>query len=182
VCLKEQIDQQVPDRHRIVTDLVVARRCQLAQLQPVERRFAGHRRTILAPRRKLAGEYRHHRVMAQLVVVVEVLIAERDRKHPLAHQCRNLVLDQLRAPRVVKARCKPSDHSDRAIRGPQQQRASIRRDQAAIKSGFHRAAVHYSKIKAFRATLCRHRGFPRIVPKAVVAQPLSMIRSPDAPI
>ncbi len=35
--LEEQIDKQVPDRRRIVADLVVARRFQLAQLQSVER-------------------------------------------------------------------------------------------------------------------------------------------------
>ena len=82
------------DRHRIVADLVIARRLQPAQLQPVERRLAGHRRAILAPRRKLARQHRHHRIVAQLVVVVEILIAERDPEHPLAHQRRHLMLDQ----------------------------------------------------------------------------------------
>ena len=57
--------------------------------------------------------------------------------------------------------------TDRAVCRAQQQRPSIRRDQAAIKSGFHRAAIDYSKIKAFRATLCQHRGFPRIVRKTL---------------
>jgi hypothetical protein len=51
--LKEQLDQQILDRHRIVADLVVARRFKLAQLQPVDRRFAGDRRVFLAPRFKL---------------------------------------------------------------------------------------------------------------------------------
>ena len=45
--LHEQVDQQRPDRHRIVTDLVVARRRKLAQLQPVEHRLAGDRRAVL---------------------------------------------------------------------------------------------------------------------------------------
>ena len=105
--------------------------------------------------------------MAKLVVIVQVFIAERDREHPLAHQRRNLVLDQLRAPLVVKARRKPANHSDRAICRAQQQRSGIRRHQPAIKSGFHRPAIDYSKFKAFRATLCRHRGFPRIVRKSL---------------
>ena len=39
--LQEQVDQQRPDRDRIVADLVVARRRKLAQLQPIERRLAG---------------------------------------------------------------------------------------------------------------------------------------------
>ena len=167
VCLEEQIDEQAPDRYRVVTDLVIARRLELAQLQSIERRLAGNRRAIRAPRRKLAGQQRHHRIMAQLVVIVEVLIAERNREHPLTYQCRDLVLDQLGAPHVVEARCKPIHHSDRTIRGAQHQRSGIRRDQAAIKSCFHRSAVDYSKIKTFRATLCRHRGSPRITRKSL---------------
>jgi hypothetical protein len=39
--LDEQVDKEVPDRHRIMADLVIARRLELAQLQPVERRLAG---------------------------------------------------------------------------------------------------------------------------------------------
>ena len=35
--LQEQVDEQPLDGHRIVTDLVIARRLQAAQLQPVER-------------------------------------------------------------------------------------------------------------------------------------------------
>ena len=84
VRLQEQVDQQPLDGHPIVADLVIARRRQLAQFHPIERRLAGHRRTILAPRLKLAGQHRHQRIMAQFVVVVQILIAQRDPKHPLA--------------------------------------------------------------------------------------------------
>ena len=93
--LQEQVDKKSLDGHRIVADLVVARRLQLAQLQPVQRRLAGHRRTILAPRLELAGQHRHHRIVAQLVVVVEILVAKRNPEHPLADQRHNLMLDQI---------------------------------------------------------------------------------------
>ena len=73
--LNEQIHQQLFDGRRIMSNLVIARRLRPAQLQTVERRLAGHRRTILAMGLKLAGQHRHHRIMAQLVVVVEILIA-----------------------------------------------------------------------------------------------------------
>jgi len=43
---------------------------------------------------ELAGECRQHRVVAQLVVVDQILIAERDPDHPPHHQRRDLVLDQ----------------------------------------------------------------------------------------
>jgi hypothetical protein len=162
VRLQEQVDQQPLDGRRIVADLVIARRLQSAQLQPVQRRLAGHRRTILAPRLKLAGQHRHQRIMAQFVVVVEILIAKRNPEHPLADQRRDLVLDQFRAPHVVKARCQPIHHSDRTIRRAQKQRSCIRRDRARIECRDHRAAFNRFKSKEIRATLCRHRGAPRI--------------------
>ena len=61
--------------------------------------------------------------MAQFVVVVQILIAQRDPKHPLPDQGRDLVLDQFRAPHVVKERCLPIHYSDRTIRRAQKQRS-----------------------------------------------------------
>ena len=113
--LHKQVDQKILDRHRVAADLVVARRRELAQLQPVQRRLAGDRRAILAPRRELARQYRHHRIVPQFVVVVEILVAERDSEHPLTDQGHNLMLDIFRTPFVVKAQRKPVHHSDRSI-------------------------------------------------------------------
>jgi hypothetical protein len=44
----------------------------------VQRGFAGHRRAVRTPSFELAGQNRHHRIVAQVVVVVEVLISQRD--------------------------------------------------------------------------------------------------------
>ena len=93
----EQIDQQPLDGNRIVTDPMIARRLQPAQFQPVQRRPAGYRRAVLASCCQLARQHRHHRIMAQLVVVIEVLIAKRDPKHPLRQQGYDLMLDQMLA-------------------------------------------------------------------------------------
>jgi hypothetical protein len=41
--------------------------------------------------------------VSQLVVVVEILVAKRDPKNPLTDKGRDLVLDPLRMPLVVKA-------------------------------------------------------------------------------
>src|SRR5262245_43070997 len=49
VSFQRKIDEKTSNRHRIVTDLVVARRLQLAQLQTIERRLAGYWPTIRAP-------------------------------------------------------------------------------------------------------------------------------------
>ena len=120
--LHEQVDQEPLDGNRIVTDLVIARRLQPAQFQPVQRRLAGNRRAVLASCCQLARQHRHHRVVAQLVVVIEVLIAERDPKHPLRQQGYDLMLDQMLAACVVEARGKPLRQLDRAICRPKKQR------------------------------------------------------------
>ena len=117
---------------------------------------------------ELARQHRHHRIVAQLVVVVEILVAERNPEYPLAHQRRDLMLDQFWAPLVVKARRKPIHHSDRAIRRAQKQRARIRRDRPAIERRYHIASFNRCKIKQICATLCRHRGAPRISDKSLL--------------
>jgi hypothetical protein len=160
--LQEHVDKEILDRHRIVTDLVVARRRKLAQLQPVQRRLAGDWRAVFASRRKLARQHRHHRIMAQFVVVIDILVAECDPEHPLADQRLDLMLDQLWTPLIVKARRKPIHHSDRPIRRSQKQTSRVRRHQPSIKRRFHSAVFNGSKIKQFCATLCLHRGSPRI--------------------
>ena len=86
--VEKQIDKQPLDRRRVIADLVIAGRLRPAQFQPVERRFAGQRGTIRAPRFKLAAQHRHDRVVAQLVVVDQVLVAQRHPEHPLTHQAR----------------------------------------------------------------------------------------------
>jgi hypothetical protein len=69
--------------------------------------------------------------LAQLIVVVEILIAKCDGEHPLADQRRDLVLDQFPSPLVVKARRKPIHQSDCPIRRAQKQSPRIRRHQPA---------------------------------------------------
>jgi hypothetical protein len=111
----DQIDQQRFDSRRIMRNLVIARRFRPAQLQTVERRLAGYRCTILALGLELAGQHRHHRIMAQLVMVVEILIAQRDPHHPLANQRFHLVLNQFLTAPVAKAPRKPFDQLERPV-------------------------------------------------------------------
>ena len=139
---------------------MIARRLQPAQLQPVQRRLAGNRRAVLAPRCKLARQNRHHRIVAQVVVVVEILIAKRDPEHPLRHQGHDFMLNQMLTPHVVKAPGKPVHHPDRPIRRAEQQRSRIRRDRAAVERRHHFASFNRCKSKQIQATLCRHRGAP----------------------
>ena len=166
--LQEQIDHQPLDGDRIVTDLVIARRLQPAQLQPVQCRLAGDRGAVVAASRfELAGQHRHHRIVAQFVMIVEVLIAERDPEHPLPDQRHHLMFDQVLASHIVKAGRKPIHHPDRPIGRSQQQRPGIRRDRPAIERRNHLAAFNSCKSKQISATLCRHRGPPRINEKSL---------------
>jgi hypothetical protein len=111
-------------------------------------------------------QHRHNRIVTQFVVVADVLIAQRDPKHPLTHQGRNTVLDQILRASVDEALGKTADQPDPAIRRPQQQGSSVRRDRSAIKASHNFAPSNRCKFKQVRATLCWHRGIPRIEPKS----------------
>ena len=94
------------DLGAVPSDPVIARQLRSAQLQPVARRFA--------------GQHRQCRVVAQLVVIDEVFITQRQRKNPLPDQRPDGVLDQLRRAAVSETLGKPIDQPDRLIRRPQQ--------------------------------------------------------------
>jgi hypothetical protein len=147
VRFQEQPDEQILGRRRIMRNLVITRRFRSAQLEPIQRRFSGYRLTILPPRRELARQYRHDRVFAQLVMVVEILVTERDSEHPLADQRHDLVLDKLLLSHIAKAGGEPTHQVHRAIRCPQEQRASVRSDRAAIEGRHNLASFHRCKSK-----------------------------------
>jgi hypothetical protein len=90
---------------------VIAGRLYAAPLEPVECALAGQRRTILAMGRELAGQHRHCRVVAQLVVIDQILVAQRQGNDPLPDQCSDRVLDQIRRPAVGETIGKPIDGS-----------------------------------------------------------------------
>jgi len=163
--LQEQRDEQLRDGPRIVADLVVARRRKRRPflgrvLQSRQRRLASHRCALLALRLQLAGQSRQHRIVPQLVVVVEVLIAQRDAEHPLTDQSCNRVLDALRVAPVPEASGKPANQPDRLVGPSQQQCTRVRADHAAVERAHNGAALHGSEIERILPTLCRHRGSP----------------------
>ena len=157
--LQEQVDEQALDRGRIVADLVVAGRDLARQFQPVQRRLAGHRRAVRAPRRQLARQHRHQRIVAQLVVIVEVLVAQRDAEHPLADQ---------RAPRCARstrAAVRPRKHAaNRSTRPIARSVAPSSSPPASdviappSKSATTRRPSTGANLINSASTLCRHRG------------------------
>jgi len=101
--LQEQRHRQRLDRRFVVSDLVVARRLQPAQFQPVQRRLARQRCAGLAFARKLSRQHRQHGIVPQIVMVIEVFIAERNPEHPLANQGGQRMLHQILAAAIAKA-------------------------------------------------------------------------------
>ena len=162
VRLQEHIDEQPVDRGTIVADLVIAAgRARLAfrwrMLEPVERALAGERGAALVAHRQLAHHRGEKRIVAQLVVVVDIGIAERLAEDPLTDQRDDAVLDPIGIALVRECSCEALDQADRLVGGAEQQRATVRRDLPAVERGHDRAPLDASEIERIRSTVCRHR-------------------------
>ncbi len=86
---------------------------------------------------QLAGQHAECRVLAQLVMIIEVLIAQHQAKDPLPNQCLDAMLDVARIATVGEAFGEPTDQSKAAIHLSQQQGPSVRGDIAAIETGHY---------------------------------------------
>ncbi len=161
VSLQEEFDEQPLDRPGLVPDLVIAvERRGRCMLEPVQRALAGQRRAVGAVRLELADQGRQHRIVAQLVVVDEVLVAQREAADALHQQGLDGVLDELLTAPVGEAPRQPLDQADRPVRGPQQQRTRVRGHLATVERRHHLAPFDGFKSEQIAATLCRHRGTP----------------------
>ncbi len=120
VSLKEEVDQQALDRGPVMADPVVTRRHHGGMLEPVQGTLAGQRGAVLASRLELAGQRHEHWVVAQLIVVDQILVPQRDAEHPLRHHGRDAVLDQGRGAPVLETGGEPVHRADRPIGRPEQ--------------------------------------------------------------
>ena len=118
--------------------------------------------------------------MAQLVVVDQVLVAERDAEHPLPDQRRHLVHHPLRRPAVGEAGREALDQPDRPVGRPEQQPARVRGDRAAVEIRHHRAAIDPCKPIGF-ALHSVGIGELSCGTEVFVAEALSHVQDPDAP-
>ena len=78
--------------------------------------------------------------MAQVVMVVQVLIAKCDTDDALHHQGLDLVFNQFCRPCIGEARGKPLGQPGRSVGLAEQQGASIRGDRAIVKARHDTAA------------------------------------------
>jgi hypothetical protein len=160
VRLRKKRHEQVLDGSRIMRDPVIARRRLAAQLKTIEGRLPRHRCAVRSARFQLAGQHRHHRIATKVVVIVEVLVTQRNPEHPLTNQGRNAMFDQFLPAIIIETPGKPINQPDYPIRRRQQQGSGVRRDRSPIKTTHNFAASNGSKFKPFRVTLCLHRGVP----------------------
>ena len=114
VGVEEEIDEQVLDRRPIVADAAIAMRALGRVLEPVERALARERRQPWALRLEPSEHGAEHRVAAQVVMVDQVLVAERDGEHALADQRRQRVAAG-RIAAVGEAGGEAVDEPDRPI-------------------------------------------------------------------
>jgi hypothetical protein len=178
VRLKKELDEQPLDGRAVVADLVITRRCQRRMLEPVQSALAGERCATFALSLELAGQRRQHRVVAQLVMVDDILISERNAEHPLGHHRRNAVLDLGLDPTVIEAAGEPPHQADRPIGGAEQQRPSVRGGVATVEGGDHLTALDDFITEQVPATLCRHRGSPLRQLKSLWQKSYARFRAP----
>jgi hypothetical protein len=98
--------------------------------------------------------------MAELVVVVQILIPQRNADNPLHHQRLERMLGVGRIAAVLEAGRQATGQAQHPVRGPQQQRTGVAGDGTASKGCNDRTPVSTCKIEQLRVTLCRHRGLP----------------------
>ena len=141
---QEKLDEQRIDLRPVAVDLVILRAMALRRvLQAIERALARQRFAVRPQHRvQLPRQHRKRPVLAQLVVIVEVLVAQHQAEDPLPHQRLDPVLDVARIAPVGEALGEPTHQSETAVHLPQQQRTRIRGDVAAIETGHHRTSLN----------------------------------------
>ena len=149
----EYIDEQSVDLLRLVIDLVIAI-AAAGKFQPVQRALASQRIFQLAP----ARQHGHQRIVAQLLMIVQVLVAQRQPVDALREHLAKLVLDQQRRPPVGETRRHPLQQTDLAIGLTQQQSPAIARYPTRRETGLYAARKMKCKREDLLITLCHVKG------------------------
>ena len=103
-----------------------------------------------------------HRVVPQVVVVDQVLVAERQAEDALSDQAPDRMSDEGRMTTITKARGEPVHKPNGLIRRAEKKSPSIRGQAPAIKLRDEFAATRSSEHHPGRATVRGHRGAPSV--------------------
>ena len=108
-----------------------------------------------APRRiSLLHQRRDQRIVTELIMVVQILVAQRQSHHSLADQAPQRVFHQQRVPIIAKARRELSQQTRPPLDLPQQQPAAVGTELPAIKTSHDLTLSHPLETQLFNATLC----------------------------
>ncbi len=114
-------------------------------------------------------------------MVVQILVAQRQPEHPLAHQRLQAMLDEARVAPVGEAAGKPPDQAQPLVQLPQQQCSGVGCDRPAVEACQNLLAFYRFKLEQPRATVCGHRGFPLDRDKLLLHNNFLRIRAPMHP-
>ena len=173
VRLQEQLHQQPVQRLPVGHDLAVTPallvRLRLPQLQPVQRARPGQGMPpiprpspLQTGRVRLARRQRQQRIRPQPVVVVQILVPQRQPVHPLRHQLLHAVFDPPALAPVCETRRDPARQIQPKVRLPQQKGSAVARQMPGVESRHHLATSEWMKWKLCRGTLCRHGTSPSV--------------------
>ena len=166
--LNVEIGQQPLHRARVENDLLVtALRAGVGRgpFEAVEGALAGAgvaavlgSAALFAFEVLLAAEQGQQRVGTQLIVIVEVLVTQRQPVDALGDQLAHAVFD-LPGLAMIAETVGELPHDAGALFGlAQQRRAAVGGDRAAVETGHHLAAAVIGKREAGLGTLCHGRG------------------------
>ena len=105
----------------------------------------------------LAGQQRQQGILPQLIVVVQILVAQSDTVHALPHQLADAVFHQVRSPVIAKTGGELAQDSGALFHRAQQQRSGFRGDLSAIEPGHHVTRKMRCKRKPRLGTLCHSK-------------------------
>ena len=105
----------------------------------------------------LARKQGEERIVPQSVVVVYVLVSQRQPVDALGDQFGDVVFYPVRVPVIGEAGGQLSQDAGLVLDFPQQQRSGVGRDLAAVEMRYNFPMIQGVKIEAFLDTLCRHR-------------------------
>jgi hypothetical protein len=135
-----------------------------APLEPVQRALARQwfapvtlPRWLLAGGIALAHHRRQQRIRAQLLVIIQILVAQGQAIEPLAQQLLDRVLHLPRLASILEAPGKPFHQASSPIDLPQQHHTTIRADPTAVELGHDLAPTRPLKQIPLTATVCLQR-------------------------
>ena len=133
-------------------------------LQPVQGALARQRLASIGlpvpelPRQVVpVAQQRQEPIPAQLVVVVEILVAQAQPVHPLLDQRFDGRLDPIRIPMIGEALAEPTQNPGPLLHFAQQDASSVGGDLAAIEPAHDVSSVQALKHELCSGTLCGHK-------------------------